>query len=128
MSFSSSASSYEAKRQGALTANPVFVNELRQSFVRRRGMHVVVALILAAFFFTLFTQLEGLRNTVVYAPLVLIPLIVPAIGSGAFAKEYEQQTWMDLYLTGLTNAQLVWGKFSAYLVQVVVALVACVPA
>ncbi len=110
-----------------MTVNPVFVNELRQSLFRRRGVHITVALVLVAMLLSALAQLESLRIAVVYAPLILLPLLVPAIASGAFAKEYEQQTWLDLYLTRLTNAQLVWGKFGAYFCQVTIALFAFAP-
>ena len=110
-----------------MTVNPVFVNEMRQSAFRRRGAVAVAILVLAAMLLCSIAQVESLRNLVVYAPLVLLPLLIPAIASGAFAKEYEQQTWMDLYLTRLTNAQVVWGKFGAYLVQVAVALFVFAP-
>ena len=110
-----------------MTANPVFVNELRQSAFRRRGTLIMVVLVLAGILLSMLAQLGSLRNIVAYAPLALLPLIVPAIASGAFAKEYEQQTWMDLYLTRLTNAQVVWGKFGAYFVQVAIALFAVAP-
>jgi hypothetical protein len=110
-----------------MTVNPVFVNELRQSAFRRRGVAVLAGLILAGVFFCALAQLTSLRNLVVYAPLVVLPLLVPAIASGAFAKEYEQQTWLDLTLTRLTNAQVVWGKFGAYFVQVGAALLVFAP-
>src|SRR4051812_33810378 len=111
-----------------MTINPVFVNELRQSVFRRRGAQVTAGLALFSVLIAALGGTDSLRNIVVYAPLVFLPLIVPAIASGAFAKEYEQQTWMDLYLTSLTNAQLVWGKFGAYLLQVSVALLTLTPA
>ncbi len=110
-----------------MAVNPVFVNELRQSAFRRRGIAIAAALILVGLLLSILAQLDSLRNLVVYAPLILLPLLVPAIASGAFAKEYEQQTWMDLYLTRLTNAQVVWGKFGAYFVQVALALCALAP-
>jgi len=110
-----------------MAVNPVFVNELRQSAFRRRGALFTAALVLAGILLSMLAQLDSLRNIVVYAPLILLPLLVPAIASGAFAKEYEQQTWMDLYLTRLTNAQVVWGKFGAYFVQVAAALCALAP-
>src|SRR5450432_698219 len=110
-----------------MVVNPVFVNELRQSAFRRQGILVAVALLVAGALFAMLAQVDSLRNIVVYAPVVLLPLIVPAIASGAFAKEYEQQTWLDLYLTRLTNAQVVWGKFGAYFVQIAVSLLAFMP-
>jgi hypothetical protein len=110
-----------------MAVNPVFINELRQSAFRRRGILVTVALLVAGTLFAVLAQLDSLRNVVVYAPVVLLPLIVPAIASGAFAKEYEQQTWLDLTLTRLTNAQVVWGKFGAYFVQVAASLLAFFP-
>ena len=110
-----------------MTVNPVFINELRQSAFRRRGTLSIVVMILGAILLTTLGRLAGLRNLVVFAPVVLLPLIVPAISSGAFAKEYEQHTWTDLYLTRLTNAQVVWGKFGAYFVQVTAALLVFAP-
>src|SRR5437868_4183982 len=110
-----------------MAINPVFVNELRQSAFRRRGTRISVGVVLVATLLVVLGQLESLRNMVVYAPLILLPLLVPAVASGAFAKEYEQQTWMDLTLTRLTNAQVVWGKFGAYLAQVSIALLALAP-
>jgi hypothetical protein len=61
-------------------------------------------------------------------PSIVLPLLVPSIAAGAFAKEYEQQTWQDLTLTRLTNAQVVVGKFCAYFLQVGALLLAFVPA
>jgi ABC-type transport system involved in multi-copper enzyme maturation permease subunit len=110
-----------------MAVNPVFVNELRQSAFRRQGIVVTGTLLVAGTLFAMLAQVDSLRNVVVYAPVALLPLIVPAIASGAFAKEYEQQTWLDLTLTRLTNAQVVWGKFGAYFVQVAVALFAFFP-
>src|SRR5579872_320233 len=111
-----------------MVANPVFVNELRQSAFRRRGFGIAAVLVIVGSVLALVACFEELRLVAVYAPLVALPIIVPAIASGAFAKEYEQQTWMDLYLTRLSNAQVVWGKFGAYLAQVCGALIAIVPA
>src|SRR5947209_19547574 len=111
-----------------MTVNPVFVNELRQSAFRRRGPLIAAVLIAAGTLLALLAQLDSLHAAVVFTPVILLPLIVPAIASGAFAKEYEQQTWLDLYLTRLTNAQVVWGKFGAFALQVGVALIAFAPA
>jgi hypothetical protein len=110
-----------------VTVNPVFVNELRQSVFRRRSSAIISALVIVGALLSMLAQLGSMRALVVYAPVVLLPLIVPAIASGAFAKEYEQQTWMDLYLTRLTNAQVVWGKFGAYVLQIAVCVLALAP-
>lgn len=110
-----------------MAINPVFLNEIRQSAFRRRGLLLTTALIAVASFLCLLAQFEGLRNLIVYAPVAFLPLIVPAIAAGAFAKEYEQQTWLDLYLTRLTNAQVVWGKFGAYFLQIAIGLVTFAP-
>ncbi len=111
-----------------MAVNPVFVNELRQSVFRRRGGLVVGLLAAGAILFAMVAQIGSLRTIIVYGPVLLVPLLVPAIASGAFAKEYEQQTWLDLYLTRLTNAQVVWGKFGAFFAQVAIALLAFAPA
>jgi len=111
-----------------MTVNPVFLNELRQSAFRRRGSLVTVSLMVAGILFATLAQMNSLRTLVVSVPIILLPLLVPAIASGAFAKEYEQQTWLDLTLTRLTNAQVVWGKFGAYFLQVSAALLVLMPA
>jgi ABC-type transport system involved in multi-copper enzyme maturation permease subunit len=110
-----------------MAINPVFLNELRQSAFRRRGTVIVTTLVVVSIVLVKLAEFDPLRSVVIYAPLILLPFLVPAVASGAFAKEYEQQTWMDLYLTRLTNAQVVFGKFGAYFVQVAAALIAFMP-
>jgi hypothetical protein len=111
-----------------MVVNPVFVNELRQSFFRRRpvlGFTIWVAL---TAFLMWVTQLLPSHLSLSMLPLFALPLVVPAFAAGAFAKEYEQQTWQDLYLTRLTNFQVVTGKFGAALLLSMTMMLAFVPA
>lgn len=110
-----------------MTVNPVFINELRQCAFRKHTRIIIATWIIIALVSCFLAQFGLSASLVIYAPIVLLPLLVPAIAAGAFAKEYEQQTWLDLTLTCLTNAQVVYGKFLAYLLQVSVALMALIP-
>lgn len=111
-----------------MTVNPVFINELRQSAFRRRPVLIGATWIGIAFLLLLPAFAHMGKLPLVILPSILLPLIVPSIAAGAFAKEYEQQTWQDLYLTRLTNAQVVIGKFCAYFLQVGAMLLAFAPA
>ena len=107
--------------------NPILLNELRQSAFRH---HTRIALVLwfgLTVVFVLLSSASFASGFLVWFPVLILPLIIPAISSGAFAKEYEQQTWQDLYLTRLTNAQVVVGKFTAYLIQILLFLSAFAP-
>jgi ABC-type transport system involved in multi-copper enzyme maturation permease subunit len=109
--------------------NPIFVNELRQSPLRRRWViaYVVWCLISAGLIWmTDFS--EQFAYQLAWVPMIILPLIVPSFAAGAFAKEYEQQTWQDLYLTRLTNWQVVSGKFWAALLQVWFVMLSFAPA
>ena len=111
-----------------MSVNPVFINEMRQSFFRRKPLRaffiwvaLTASLIWLAQFIPAQYPLSGLA-------LFALPLIVPAFAAGSFAKEYEQQTWQDLYLTRLTNLQVVLGKFSAALLLSMAVMLSLVPA
>ena len=110
-----------------LIENPVFINELRQSAFRHHLKITFTVWILIALFFGYLASYTILAGFLVWIPAGLSPLIIPALSAGAFSKEYEQQTWQDLYLTSLTNAQVVFGKFFAYLFQSVIFLTAFLP-
>src|SRR5579859_3908974 len=108
--------------------NPVFVNELRQSPLRRKplqGFLLWAGLTGVLMWLSQFSP-GGYAPAVV--PLVALPLIVPAFAAGTFAKEYEQQTWQDLYLTRLSNFQVVIGKFGAALLLSMIMMLCFVPA
>lgn len=107
--------------------NPVLINELRQSAFRHHTRIALVVLFLLIALFALLSSVSFANGFLIWLPALVLPLIIPAIASGAFAKEYEQQTWQDLYLTSLTNAQVVIGKFTAYLVQIILFLSAFAP-
>jgi len=111
-----------------MTVNPVFLNELRQSFIRRKPLHALI--IWAAVTAGLVWSAQFLPSQYPLSMLVLfaVPLIVPAFAAGSFAKEYEQQTWQDLYLTRLTNLQVVLGKFGAALLLTMAAALSMAPA
>ncbi|HZO89814.1 MAG TPA: ABC transporter permease subunit [Chthonomonadaceae bacterium] len=109
--------------------NPVFLNELRQSLFRRKPLLAIGLWALVTALLIWLSQFAGLaRYPLSWIPAFALPLIVPPFAAGAFAKEYEQQTWQDLYLTRLTNAQVVIGKFCASLLLVGLAVFSCVPA
>lgn len=97
-----------------MTLNPVFVNELRQSPLRRRPLQALAIWAGATMFLMWLSQFaRGVPYALSWLPMFALPIIVPSFAAGTFAKEYEQQTWQDLYLTRLSNAQVVLGKFCA---------------
>jgi ABC-type transport system involved in multi-copper enzyme maturation permease subunit len=109
--------------------NPVFVNELRQNMFRRKPVLGIGLWALATIFLIWLSQFASLtRYPLSWLPVFALPLIVPPFAAGTFAKEYEQQTWQDLYLTRLTNAQVVIGKFCAALLQVGIIVISFFPA
>jgi ABC-type transport system involved in multi-copper enzyme maturation permease subunit len=111
-----------------MTVNPVFVNELRGSFFRRRPLLAFSIWIALTAFLMWLTQLLPSNLPLSMLPLFALPLIVPAFAAGTFAKEYEQQTWQDLYLTRLSNFQVVIGKFGAALLLSSTMMLCFVPA
>lgn len=112
-----------------MIVNPVFLNELRQSPIRRKPAQAFILWALATTFLMWLTQyLAGAPYALTWLPMFALPIIVPGFAAGTFAKEYEQQTWQDLYLTRLTNFQVVTGKFGAALLQVWILLLSFLPA
>jgi ABC-type transport system involved in multi-copper enzyme maturation permease subunit len=114
-----------------MTVNPVFVNELRQSLFRRKPVLAIAIWASITGFLMYLTQFITARQSPIFwllLPSFLLPFIVPAFAAGAFAKEYEQQTWQDLYLSRLSNFQVVTGKFFAALVQIMLMALATLPA
>ncbi len=108
--------------------NPVFVNELRQSPFRRRPVHSIVIWGAAAFLLMWMAHSVDAPTPLFWIPILALPFLVPSFAAGAFAKEYDQQTWQDLYLTNLTNFQVVMGKFWAAMLQTAFPLLALLPA
>ncbi len=109
--------------------NPVFVNELRQNIIRRKPVMAVAIWACITFVVIYLAQfVGGSGDLFAMLPQFLLPLIVPIFTAGVFAKEYEQQTWQDLYLTPLTNWQVFSGKFSASLLLSSLAALSCTPA
>jgi len=108
--------------------NPVFINELRQSPYRRRPAQAIVIWGAAAFFLMWMAHSLDAPTPMFWIPILALPFLVPSFAAGAFAKEYEQQTWQDLFLTNLTNFQVVMGKFWAAMLQTAFPLMALVPA
>lgn len=111
-----------------MVINPVFINELRQSFFRRKPLLGFTIWVALTAFLMWITQLLPSTYPLSSLPLFALPLIVPAFAAGTFAKEYEQQTWQDLYLTRLSNFQVVIGKFGAALLLSMTMLLCFVPA
>lgn len=108
--------------------NPVFINELRQSPFRRRPAQAILLWGAAAFFLMWTAHSLDAPTPMFWIPILALPFLVPSFAAGAFAKEYEQQTWQDLFLTNLTNFQVVMGKFWAAMLQTAFPLLALVPA
>jgi hypothetical protein len=108
--------------------NPVFINELRQSPYRRRPALAIVLWGVAAFALMWAAHSLDAPTPMFWIPILALPFLVPSFAAGAFAKEYEQQTWQDLFLTNLTNFQVVMGKFWAAMLQTAFPLLALVPA
>lgn len=101
----------------SLFYNPIILHELRQSFLRQRWVPIVSGWIIV-----ITTIGVLLYHTNRYMVLFLLPivcqfLLAPVFAAGAFAKEYEQRTWLDLQITPITNLQLVTGKFLAIFLQ-----------
>jgi hypothetical protein len=112
-----------------MAVNPVFLNELRQSVFRRKPVQGIA--LWGAITWSLMWTTQFLPRTnypISSIPALLLPVIVPAFAAGTFAKEYEQQTWQDLTLTRLTNAQVVLGKFCASLLMVWLVVLSFIPA
>jgi len=108
--------------------NPVFINELRQSPFRRRPAQSIILWGAGAFFLMWTAHSLDAPTQMFWIPILALPFLVPSFAAGAFAKEYEQQTWQDLFLTNLTNFQVVMGKFWAAMLQTAFPLLALVPA
>jgi hypothetical protein len=112
-----------------MAVNPVFLNELRQSVFRRKPVQGIALWAALTGFLMWVTQFLPRTNYPISSiPAFLLPVIVPAFAAGTFAKEYEQQTWQDLTLTRLTNAQVVLGKFGASLLMVWLIVLSFIPA
>ena len=108
--------------------NPVFINEMRQSPFRRRPALTTIVWGVAAFFLMWAAQAVEAPASMFWIPILALPFLVPSFSAGTFAKEYEQQTWQDLFLTNLTNFQVVMGKFWAAMLQTALPLLTLVPA
>lgn len=108
--------------------NPVFINELRQSPFRRKPALTIVVWGVAAFFLMWAAHSVDAPASMFWIPILALPFLVPSFSAGTFAKEYEQQTWQDLFLTNLTNFQVVMGKFWAAMLQTALPLLTLVPA
>lgn len=112
-----------------MIANPVFGNELRKSLVRRKPIHCF-AVWAAGFAFLVWlscTITAGNPDLFYWFPHILLPVVAPGFAAGAFAKEREQRTWQDLFLTRLTTREILFGKFWAAYLPVVVVLLTLIP-
>jgi hypothetical protein len=108
--------------------NPVFVNELRQSPLRRKPLQAFLLWVGLTALLMWLSQFSPGGYAPAVVPLVALPLVVPAFAAGTFAKEYEQQTWQELTLTRLTNLQVVLGKFAAALLLSMATALSLLPA
>ncbi len=107
--------------------NPVFINELRQSPFRRKLYQWILLWIAACAVIIFCGDYIDPRMMFFWMPIIVLPVVVPTFTAGLFAREYEQQTWQDMALTRLTNAQVVIGKFLASFLQVGAVLLMLLP-
>ncbi len=109
--------------------NPVFGNELRKSLFRRKPVQCWA--VWAGGFGALVWIASSLPTTnsdiFIWFPQIMLPIIAPAFAAGAFAKEREQRTWQDLCLTRLTTREILFGKFWAAYLPVVIVLCTLLP-
>ena len=124
-----------------MTANPVFVNDMRRNFFRRRPVHAVA--IMAGMILVLTLGLPIITNLVDMAtgralglgrslplfrlPEIALAVIVPAFTAGSFAKEKEQRTWFEVLMTPLKSGEILIGKFFAALVPTLATLIVLMP-
>ena len=124
-----------------MTLNPVFINDMRRNWFRRRPIHATAAMAILILILTLgmpviaelikmFTGgMQSNANSIPlwrYAELAL-PVIVPAFTAGAFAREREQRTWFEILLTPLKPGEILRGKFFAALVPTLATIVVLIP-
>ena len=124
-----------------MTANPVFVNDMRRNYFRRRPIHATAIMAGMILFLTLGLPIlssivdiimgssMGLGKSI---PLFRLPelalaIIVPAFTAGSFAKEREQRTWFEVLLTPLRSGEILAGKFFAALIPTVATLIVLMP-
>ena len=115
--------------------NPVFLNDLRKNWFRRRPVHAVALMAILILVLTLFvaagaSALFGFSSAsypLWRFPDLLLPVIAPAFAASAFAKEHEQRTWQDLLLTRLTAGEIVVGKFLACFFPTIATVIVLMP-
>lgn len=107
--------------------NPVFVKELRQAPLRRKPAMVAAVWLALTAALTAISMLAPPGYPLWLVPMLALPMVVPALSAGSFAREYEQQTWQDLTLTRLTNSQVVLGKFFAGLSSALIVCASLLP-
>jgi ABC-type transport system involved in multi-copper enzyme maturation permease subunit len=115
--------------------NPVLLNDLRQSWFRRRPVHAVALMAVLILILT-FVVTAGVPSIFNFTgsnyplwrfPDILLPVVAPAFAAGAFAKEHEQRTWQDILLTRLSASQIVSGKFFACFIPAMATIVVLLP-
>lgn len=115
--------------------NPVFLNDLRKNWFRRRPVYGVALMAILILVLTLVVAagvpaLFGFSSNsypLWRFPDLLLPVIAPAFAASAFAKEHEQRTWQDLLLTRLTAGEIVAGKFFACFFPTVATIIVLLP-
>ncbi len=124
-----------------MTMNPVFINDMRRNWFRRRPIHATAAMAVLILILTvgmpviaeivkIFTG--GMRTDANSIPLwrypeLALPVIVPAFTAGAFAREREQRTWFEILLTPLKPGEILRGKFFAALIPTLATIVVLIP-
>ena len=124
-----------------MTMNPVFVNDMRRNWFRRRPIHATAAMSVLILILTVGMPIlaeiirmvsGGFLSNANSIPLwrypeLALPVIVPAFTAGAFAREREQRTWFEILLTPLKPGEILQGKFFAALIPTLATIIVLIP-
>lgn len=124
-----------------MTMNPVFINDMRRNWFRRRPIHATAAMAVLILILTVGMPIiaeiikmatGGMQSNANAIPLwrypeLALPVIVPAFTAGAFAREREQRTWFEILLTPLKPGEILRGKFFAALIPTLATIVVLIP-
>ena len=124
-----------------MTMNPVFINDMRRNWFRRRPIHATAAMAVLILILTVGMPVVaeiiklvsgGFISSASSIPLwrypeLALPVIVPAFTAGAFAREREQRTWFEILLTPLKPGEILRGKFFAALIPTLATIIVLIP-
>ena len=127
-----------------LTPGPIFAIELltaarRARYFVIRALYAILLLAILAFIYaetfrwqevsiqSIATFSASFFNTFAVLQLLAVVLVGPAMAAGTIAMERERRTIEYLFATPLNNAEIVLGKLSARVLQIIYLLLAGVP-